>query len=221
MGVINKTLKFIVPFMAVGLVITGCANVGPVGTGVEVGSVSESDVEKETSKLNEKMDEEFSLEDGEEVDESEETEDSIYSDHTNMKFGKFTLNGISENNNMVTLVVEEKAFVTPGDKKLIEKYGLPSDLNGYDYEIVSIGEPELICAFKTDCPCIMFDYEKMEAKKVDWDTFGDHMLDLEFSHYDEESGETILEDGSMREIWAYYTVDDEGFMTNIEEVYIP
>lgn len=221
MGVINKALKFIVPFMAVGIVITGCANAGPVGTGVEVGSVSESDVEKETSKLNEKMDEELSLEDGEEVDESEETEDSIYSDHTNMKFGKFTLNGISENNNMVTLVVEEKAFVTPSDKKLIEKYGLSSDLNGYDYEIVSIGEPELICAFKTDCPCIMFDYEKMEAKKVDWDTFGEHMLDLEYSHYDEESGETILEDGSMREIWAYYTVDDEGFMTNIEEVYIP
>lgn len=221
MGVINKALKFIVPFMAVGLVITGCAKAGPVGTGAEVGSVSESDVEKETSKLNEKMDEELSLEDGEKVDESEETEDSIYSDHTNMKFGKFTLNGISENNNMVTLVVEEKAFVTPSDKKLIEKYGLSSDLNGYDYEIVSIGEPELICAFKTDCPCIMFDYEKMEAKKVDWDTFGDHMLDLEYSHYDGESGETILEDGSMREIWAYYTVDDEGFMTNIEEVYIP
>lgn len=221
MGVINKTLKFIVPFMALGLIITGCANAGPVGAGTETGSVSESSVEKEESNQNEDPDEELSLEAGEEVDKSAETEDNIYSDHTNMKFGKFTLNGISKNNNMVTLVVEEKAFVTPSDKKLIEKYGLPSDLNGYDYEIVSIGEPELICAFKTDCPCIMFDYEKMEAKKVDWDTFGDHMLDLEYSHYDEESGETILEDGAMRSIWAYYTVDEDGFMTNIEEVYIP
>lgn len=239
MKAVYKILKYLIFFMVFGLVITGCGKSGDVGTSVETSSVSEDDKQSEVSKKERKKDKEADNEvadegsqeasdDSEEPEEPEETDntdeepyDSIYSDHSDMKFGKFSLNGISENNNMVTLVVEEYVIVTPEDKKLIQKYGLPEDLNGYDYEMVSIGEPDLICAFKTDCPCIMFDYEKMEASKVDWDTFGDHMFNMEYSYYDEESKEYILEDGGLREIWAYYTVDKDGFMTNIEEIYIP
>lgn len=223
---ICKSLKCLVLLMVFGLVITGCGKSGDAGTNSETDSASEAVSQSETSKTEEKTVEASS--ESTEPEESEKSEEldedsyeSIYSDHSDMKFGKFTINGIYENNEMVTLVVEEMMFVTPEDKELILEYGLPEDLNGYDYEIVSIGEPDIICAFKQDCPCIMFDYEKMEASKVDWDTFGDHMLNMEYSHFDEESGEYILEDGALRSIWAYYTVDKDGFMTNIEEIYLP
>lgn len=237
MKAIYQTIKYLIFLMVFGLVITGCGKSGDVGTSVETSSVSEDDKQSEVSKKEEKSDKEADeVTDEESQEESDEGADkeseepdepdeepyeSIYSDHSDMKFGKFSLNGISENNNMVTLVVEEHVIVTEKDKELIRKYGLPEDLNGYDYEMVSISEPDLICAFKTDCSCIMFDYEKMEASKVDWDTFGDHMFNMEYSYYDEESKEYILEDGGLREIWAYYTVDEDGFMTNIEEIYIP
>ena len=226
MKAIYKTLKYLIFLTMFSLVITGCGKSGDAGARAETSSSSETSKKKEESKQVEKEDEKSSEdepgEESEEPDEhDEEPYESIYSDHSDMKFGKFSLNGISENNNMVTLVVEEYVIVTEKDKELIRKYGLPEDLNGYDYEMVSISEPDLICAFKTECPCIMFDYEKMEASKVDWDTFGDHMFNMEYSHYDEESKEYILEDGGLREIWAYYTVDEDGFMTNIEEIYIP
>ena len=237
MKAIYKTLKYLFFLTAFSLVITGCGKPGDAGAKAETSSASEVDKQSEVSKKKEKSDKEVDeVTDEESQEESDEGTDkeseepdehdeepyeSIYSDHSDMKFGKFSLNGISENNNMVTLVVEEYVIVTEKDKELIRKYGLPEDLNGYDYEMVSISEPDLICAFKTECPCIMFDYETMEESLVDWDTFGDHMFNMEYTHYDEESKDYKLEDGGLREIWAYYTVDKDGFMTNIEEIYIP
>lgn len=218
---IYKALKHLIFLMVFGIFIIGCGKSGDVGVNAETASASKEAEKSEASKTEEKSEDETDKESEKSDKPDEEPYEGIYSDHSDMKFGKFTLNGISENNEMVTLVVEEKVIVTPKDKELIKQYGLPEDLNGYDYEIVDMGEPEIICAFKSDCPCIMFDYKTMEASVTDWDTFGDHMLDMEYSHYDEESGEYILEDGAIRSIWAYYTVDEDGFMTNIEEVYIP
>lgn len=187
MKTIYKTVKYLFAFMVLCFALSGCGAKEDTEANSETSSETSSEISIETSS-------EISAETSSESSAVSETdEDSPYSD---MKFGRFTLNSISENNAMVTLVVEEKVNDT-------------------------LMEPELICAFKWDCTCTMFDYDKMEAVETDWDTFGDHLIDMDYSHYDEESGEYILEDGALRSIWAYYTVDEDGFMTNIEEVYIP
>lgn len=73
-----------------------------------------------------------------------ETVELLHSDAANeqtetsaqQRFGEVRLAEIAADGSMIYLAINEVLWVSPDDTELIEQYGLPAELDGYDYEIV-------------------------------------------------------------------------------------
>ncbi len=125
------------------------------------------------------------------------------------KIGTVKLLEERANKNIIWLTIEEKLWVTPEDTDLIEQYGLPEGLDGYDYEIVSTGEEFTVSMSKDKASVSLIDWEVSTFdEKSDWQTLVARLLE------DLEYGIDVF----------YYPVSTDGTSDEIiaiEEMYIP
>lgn len=161
----------------------------PKYRGWEDNSVQIPDMEKQRILLNDRKSE------------------TIWFEEEREGFGIARIFDEGSDNNLFWITIQECLWVTGDDTELISEYGLPKDLDGYDYEVVPKHEEEKVYIVLKDGStsfALLDEENQVFDVETDWKTFVDYLL----LHLD--SG-----------IYVNYRTTYNGEIVEISEQYIP
>ncbi len=129
------------------------------------------------------------------------------------RFGIARLLEERADHNLIWVSIEEMLWVGADDHDLIEQYGLPQDLDGYDYELVPLEGENIYIAFKDGGTKFGILHDDVLTEECDWEAFAARLLKYR-EEFPDDSGifvcfETRASDGMHEEL------------AKIEECYVP